>query len=125
MSTITKQLKRVFFVLALILTTNINASNTTQSISPISGNTTVNLIPLSTHTHALSWGYFNWNKFIKWLKNAICNKCGTRCGGTCGSPKPPSGGGGTSIPLDGGLSILALGAAIFGVKKLRANKNGK
>lgn len=32
-----------------------------------------------------------------------------------GSPKK-------SIPLDGGLSILALGAAAFGVRKLRAKK---
>jgi len=29
-----------------------------------------------------------------------------------------------SVPLDGGLSILLLGAAAFGVKKLRDNKNG-
>lgn len=27
-----------------------------------------------------------------------------------------------SVPLDGGLSILVLGAAAFGVKKLRDNK---
>jgi hypothetical protein len=27
-----------------------------------------------------------------------------------------------SIPLDGGLSILAIGAAAFGIKKLRGNK---
>ena len=30
-----------------------------------------------------------------------------------------------SIPLDGGLSVLLLGAAAFGVKKLRENKNDK
>ena len=30
--------------------------------------------------------------------------------------------GGDSIPLDGGLSILLLGAAAFGVKKLRDTK---
>ena len=28
-----------------------------------------------------------------------------------------------SIPLDGGLSILLLGAAAYGVKKIRDNKN--
>lgn len=28
----------------------------------------------------------------------------------------------TSVPLDGGLSVLILGAAAFGVKKLRDNK---
>ena len=31
-------------------------------------------------------------------------------------------GGNTSVPLDGGLSVLLLGAAAFGVKKLRGNK---
>ena len=30
--------------------------------------------------------------------------------------------GSTSVPLDGGLSILLLGAAAFGAKKLRDNK---
>lgn len=34
-------------------------------------------------------------------------------------PKTPK----TSIPLDGGLSILVLGAAAFGVRKLRGNKS--
>jgi len=33
------------------------------------------------------------------------------------------GGGTTSVPLDGGLGFLVLGAAAFGVKKLRENKN--
>lgn len=32
-------------------------------------------------------------------------------------------GSGDSIPLDGGLSILLVGAAAFGIKKLRDNKN--
>ena len=34
-------------------------------------------------------------------------------------------GGGDSIPIDGGLSFLLVGAAAFGVKKLRENKNEK
>ena len=33
-----------------------------------------------------------------------------------------AGGGSTSIPLDGGLGILLLGAAAFGIKKLRDNR---
>ena len=32
------------------------------------------------------------------------------------------GGGGESVPLDGGLSILLLGGAAFGIKKLRDSK---
>jgi hypothetical protein len=49
-------------------------------------------------------------------------------GGNCGNgPHPHAGnancpGGSTSIPLDGGLSILLLGAAAFGIKKLRDNR---
>lgn len=35
---------------------------------------------------------------------------------------PPPGLPHDSVPLDGGLTILAIGAAIFGVKKLRENK---
>ncbi|MFD0834199.1 PID-CTERM protein-sorting domain-containing protein [Mariniflexile aquimaris] len=34
-------------------------------------------------------------------------------------------GGGDTIPIDGGLGILLVGAAAFGVKKLRENKNEK
>lgn len=35
-----------------------------------------------------------------------------------GLPIPPE----DSIPLDGGLAILAVGAAAFGIKKLRDSK---
>ncbi|ULC58309.1 hypothetical protein MBM09_10290 [Flaviramulus sp. BrNp1-15] len=43
----------------------------------------------------------------------------------CGHDGGGNQGGGDSIPLDGGLSILLIGAAAFGVKKLRGNKNDK
>lgn len=45
--------------------------------------------------------------------------------GNQGSNNNPNGrtGDRDSIPLDGGLSILLLGATAFGIKKLRANKN--
>jgi hypothetical protein len=39
-----------------------------------------------------------------------------------GSNDSGSNEGSASVPLDGGLSILLLGAAAFGVKKLRDNK---
>ena len=49
-------------------------------------------------------------------------------GGNCGhGPNQHAGNancnkGGTSVPLDGGLSILLFGAAAFGIKKLRESK---
>jgi hypothetical protein len=51
---------------------------------------------------------------------------GSGSGGS-GSGGSGSGGSGgtTSIPLDGGLGILVLGAAAFGIKKLRGNKEDK
>ena len=50
--------------------------------------------------------------------------------GNCGhGPNQHAGnacdGGSDSIPLDGGLSILVLGAAAFGIRKLRGNKEDK
>lgn len=44
-------------------------------------------------------------------------------GGHKGKDKPSKPGGGDAVPLDGGLGILLVGAAAFGVKKLRENKN--
>mgnify|MGYP000250586093 CR=1 FL=1 len=41
-------------------------------------------------------------------------------GNACGGDKHTD-----SIPLDGGLGILVLGAAAFGIKKLRGNKEDK
>jgi hypothetical protein len=41
-----------------------------------------------------------------------------------GVDPPVEGEGGDAIPLDGGLAILLIGAAAFGIKKLRDNKKG-
>ena len=51
-----------------------------------------------------------------WGGSPSCGQCGSHHGGNCG------GGNNHSVPLDGGLSILLLGAAAFGVKKLRESK---
>ena len=48
-----------------------------------------------------SWFSSNYNKNYKYKKPKGCD----------------------SVPLDGGLGLLLAGAAIFGVKKLRENKN--
>ena len=45
--------------------------------------------------------------------------------GSNGNPNGRTGNKGDSIPLDGGLGILLIGAAALGVKKLRDNKNDK
>lgn len=52
------------------------------------------------------------------------NGVGNNPYGNQGSNDNPNGraGGGDSIPLDGGLSILLAAAAFFGIKKLRGNK---
>lgn len=44
-----------------------------------------------------------------------CKKCKRKHSGNCG-------GGHQSVPLDGGLGILVLGAAAFGIKKLNEKK---
>lgn len=45
--------------------------------------------------------------------------------GKNGNPNGRTGERSTSIPLDGGLGILVLGAAAFGIRKLRNNRNDK
>ena len=41
-----------------------------------------------------------------------------------GADPPVEGEGGDAIPLDGGLAVLFIVAAAFGIKKLRDNKKG-
>lgn len=53
----------------------------------------------------------NSQKCSKCHKSTHGGKCSKQSGGTQG------------VPLDGGLGILVLGAAAFGVKKLRKNEN--
>lgn len=91
-------------------------------------------LTFSTNTHAAtSLTFGNWwsNLFNSWgwgdNTNHRCSICGrTNCDGhheNHDGDDDHSGGGNTSVPLDGGLSILLIGAATFGVKKLRGNKN--
>ena len=49
----------------------------------------------------------------------------TSTSGNASASASASTGGTKSVPLDGGLSILVLGAAAFGVRKLRGNNNDK
>lgn len=54
-------------------------------------------------------------RFFNWLGHFFNPPRGGHHG-----TKPPKG---DAVPLDGGLGILLVGAAAFGVKKLRGNKN--
>jgi hypothetical protein len=76
----------------------------------------------STNTYAYS-GFFGGN-FWNWLED-IFHTHYRGCGHDGGSQGGGHQGGGDSVPLDGGLGILVLGAAAFGAKKLRDNKNDK
>lgn len=86
-------------------------------------------LTFSTTTHAatpipLTWGIFNW--FSWGDDNHQWGDDDHHWGDDDhhkGDDDDHSGGGNTSVPLDGGLSILLIGAAAFGVKKLRGNKN--
>jgi hypothetical protein len=93
----------------------------------------------TTSAYALTGGVWSWESFFSSLTNSNTqtSTSTSSSGGSSASafasatggktftftftrvkPKKPK----TSIPLDGGLSILVLGAAAFGVKKLRGTK---
>lgn len=78
-------------------------------------------LTFSTNTYAATpltfgSGWFDWG-WIKDLFHRHYRGCGHSTGG--GGQQ----GGGDSVPLDGGLGILLVGAAAFGVKKLREGKH--
>ncbi|MFH6768573.1 hypothetical protein V8G56_07490 [Gaetbulibacter aquiaggeris] len=97
-----KPLSVFLAVLAFTFTTNVNADGGGNADGSSTGETGYN-ITTGTNSTGGNCG----NGPHTHAGNAICNK-----------------GGGTSVPLDGGLGILLVGAAAFGVKKLRDNKNG-
>ena len=106
-NTLSKVLKAFFIVIALTFSTNMNASTSLSSGG--------------------SWYSFIASFFGGDRDRGDRDRDGGRshrhfrgCGHDGGSQ-----GGGDSIPIDGGLGILLVGAAAFGVKKLRDNKNEK
>lgn len=85
-------------------------------------------LTFSTNTHAAtSLTFGNWwsNLFNSWGWGNNNNSWGDKNDEHEGSYNDGENGDNTgdSVPLDGGLSILLIGAAAFGVKKLRGNKN--
>ncbi len=111
-NTLFKTISMFMILLALTFSTNMNASSISISTIPVSVN--------SVHTNLIAISGKWWQKKDK--KKKRCRKCGSpSCKGKCGK----KGGHTDSVPLDGGLSILLLGGAAFGIRKLLGNKNGK
>lgn len=96
------------------MTTNSNYFLKTMRIALV-----VFALTFSTNMNAATSLTFGggWLDWIKELFHKHYRGCGHYSGG--GGQQ----GGGDSVPLDGGLGILLVGAAAFGVKKLRDNKN--
>lgn len=106
---ILKLSKVLLIVLAFAFSSNMNANT---NVSTTATSTTLNLSASAT---ALTWNWGWWKKKKKKKKRRRhrCGKCQrTTCGGH-----------GDKVPLSGGLGILVLGAAAFGVKKLRSKRN--
>uniref|UniRef100_UPI004047A982 PID-CTERM protein-sorting domain-containing protein n=1 Tax=Mariniflexile sp. TaxID=1979402 RepID=UPI004047A982 len=104
-------------------TTSVNVSAVSTSINTSSASVnalSTNLYATSTAQYALTWGW------LRDLLKAISGGGNHQGGGNHGSHGGGGNqGGGDSVPLDGGLGILLIGAAALGVKKLRDKKNDK
>lgn len=110
-------------ILAFSFSTNVNAT----SVSAVS---TTNVTLATTHFMVVGGGSrrCNWGHrrcYIRHYGSSKCGSCGHNshsggCSGGGSTPTPPD-----SVPLDGGLGFLMLGAAALGVKKLRSKKDAK
>ncbi|GAA3599807.1 hypothetical protein Q4Q39_19105 [Flavivirga amylovorans] len=111
-NTLFKTISTFLILLALTFSTNMNASSTSMSTIPASMN------PVFSNMIAISGNW--WQKKNK--KKKRCRRCGSSsCRGKCRKKRGHT----DSVPLDGGLGILLLGGAAFGVRKLLKNKNDK
>lgn len=108
-NTFLKHVAAVLFVLALVLPTNMNAATNGRSSSGWA------------EFWSIIFGGNGGRHHQGGDKSGGHHQGGDKNGGHHqGGDKPTD-----SIPLDGGLSFLVLGAAAFGVRKLRGNKNDK
>lgn len=124
----------LILLLALTFSTNAKANSPVASsaLSNIVGTTSdVNIVPLQIHS--LTWGSRGWRWIKRWWNNN-CQTCGaSSCGGHSGGDHNDDDGGHhgdggngvDAVPLDGGLGILALVAALFGIRKLHGNKHDR
>lgn len=129
-----KTFVNIIGTLAIILAFSFSPNMSASSVSAVS---TTNVTLATTYFTVVGGGgsWYN-NRYKKCghcgrrgcTKNHSTPKCG-KCGGGShgGSCGGGTGGGGStpSVPLDGGLGFLMLGAAALGIKKLRAKKDAK
>ena len=115
--------KILVFVLALAFSSQSNATNGITNLA-ITGSNISYLNAASMNIHTLTSGGSNWDSFVAWLKQGKKKKKKKRGRLNKGPQKRErqQDSKTTSIPLDGGLGILLLGAAAFGIRKLRGNK---
>ena len=107
---IMKLAKVLLIVLAFTFSSNMNAKTPKVNTTATALNLTASAVSATALTSGSWW---NWWKKRKRNRCSRCNRLS--CSG--------HNGGGDKIPLDGGLGILVLGAAAFGIKKLRSKKN--
>ena len=123
-----KSLVNIIGALAIILAFTFSTNANATSVSAVS---TTNVTLATTYFTVVGGGgsYYKCSKGHSGCRinhyDRKCSKCGgRRHGGGCGStpttPTDPD-----SVPLDGGLGFLMLGAAALGVKKLRGKKDAK
>ena len=112
-----KSINLIALTLFLVFSVNANAislnTNLTTSTTKISS-TNLKVAPAKIFVNSMS--------FWDWLVS-LFNKKKFRHNNQNHNPGNTNGGGADSIPLDGGLTILLLGAAAFGVKKIKDSKN--
>lgn len=126
-------------VLVFSISTNMHAASTTVSSSFSEANLSALSLKISPIVLTAITG--DWKKDGPWdkrkkpkfgnfgpkkKKDKGSKGCSHSGGCHCGGGNTPGGAPPTpDIPLDGGLSLLALGAAAFGIRKLRKEKNDK
>jgi hypothetical protein len=121
----------LLIIFALTFSTNAKAN------SPVASSALSNIVATSVvvkivpaKMYSLTGGFLSGIK--DWFRNRKRNRRTHTHYRGCGHGDSSQGGsddhhgnGGDAVPLDGGLGILALGAAAFGVRKLRGNKHDK
>ncbi|WP_159017866.1 PID-CTERM protein-sorting domain-containing protein [Algibacter sp. L3A6] len=120
-----KSLVNIIGALAIILAFTFSTNANATSVSAVS---TTNVTLATTHFMVVgggsrcSHGITNCN-----LRHndtgSKCRRCRSAHSGKCGGGSTPTDP--DSVPLDGGLGFLMLGAAALGVKKLRGKKDAK